>query len=112
VDSLGAVELRNAVAARFSVALPATAIFDYPTSAALAAFVATLVAPTPRTFTAALPTAVAHSSEAGIAITAMSSRFPGDNNLGEQLERRFVIGAIRDHLAWIVKMPVGRSGWG
>lgn len=35
----GAVELRNAVAALFSVDLPATVTFDYPTPAALAAFV-------------------------------------------------------------------------
>lgn len=35
----GAVELRNAVATRFSVDLPATVTFDHPTPAALAAFV-------------------------------------------------------------------------
>lgn len=47
LDSLAAVELRNAVAAKFSVDLPATVSFDYPTVAALAAFVASLMAPEP-----------------------------------------------------------------
>ena len=40
LDSLGAVELRNALATRFNISLPATAIFDYPTAAALAGFIA------------------------------------------------------------------------
>lgn len=44
LDSLAAVELRNAVASKFGVQLPATVTFDYPTVAALAAFVAGLVA--------------------------------------------------------------------
>jgi Phosphopantetheine attachment site len=38
------VDLRNALAARFSVELPATAVYDYPTPAALAAHIAKLLA--------------------------------------------------------------------
>lgn len=41
LDSLGAVDLCNAIAHSFNIALPATAAFDYPSAAALAAFVAT-----------------------------------------------------------------------
>jgi Phosphopantetheine attachment site len=41
----GAVELRNAVSAKFGTELPATATFDHPTVAALATFVATRLAP-------------------------------------------------------------------
>lgn len=40
LDSLAAVELRNAVAAAFSVTLSATAAFDFPTLAAMADHVA------------------------------------------------------------------------
>lgn len=40
LDSLGSVELRNALSARFELELPATAVFDYPSVAALAGFIA------------------------------------------------------------------------
>lgn len=40
LDSLGAVELRNALCAAFTMELPATLTFDYPTINTLAAFIA------------------------------------------------------------------------
>ena len=40
LDSLGAVDLRNAVAARWSLPVPATLAFDFPTITSLAQFVA------------------------------------------------------------------------
>lgn len=40
LDSLGAVDLRNAVMTKFNMAVPATLAFDYPTIEALAAFIA------------------------------------------------------------------------
>ena len=40
LDSIGAVELRNAVTEKFGVELPATVTFDYPTADALAGFIA------------------------------------------------------------------------
>ena len=40
LDSLGAVELRNSLSSTFGMEMPPTITFDYPTPAALAAFIA------------------------------------------------------------------------
>ena len=40
LDSLGAVELRNAVRAHFALEVPATLTFDYPSVASMAVFLA------------------------------------------------------------------------
>lgn len=45
LDSLGAVELRSSLSSRFSLDLPATAIFDYPSADALAGFIAKQLRP-------------------------------------------------------------------
>lgn len=45
LDSLGAVDLRNALAVQFSVDLPATLTFDYPTVPGVARFIASLLLP-------------------------------------------------------------------
>ena len=47
LDSLGAVDLRNAMAAQFSVELPASVTFDYPTVPGLARFISSLLLPQP-----------------------------------------------------------------
>ncbi len=43
LDSLGAVELRTSLCAAFSLDLPATVVFDYPTVTSLASFIASQV---------------------------------------------------------------------
>lgn len=39
LDSLGAVELRNAIASKFSITVPATLAFDFPSAEALSRFI-------------------------------------------------------------------------
>jgi acyl carrier protein len=62
LDSIGAVELRNSVGARFGIELPATVTFDHPSPAALARYLASRLAPKqavtalhPQAMAAALP---------------------------------------------------------
>ena len=43
LDSLGAVELRNELGAKFGVDLPATFVFDYPSAGAMAEQVSALL---------------------------------------------------------------------
>eukprot|EP00959_Pyramimonas_sp_CCMP1952_P038616 808241-Pyramimonas_sp.AAC.1 len=43
LDSLGAVELKNAIAANLGVELPVTAAFDYPSVGAIAKYLASQV---------------------------------------------------------------------
>jgi len=53
MDSLGAVELRNALNSAFGVDLPPTVTFDHPTIAALAGFIVANLPTTSSTYTAA-----------------------------------------------------------
>lgn len=45
LDSIGAVELRNAVSSKFGIELPATVTYDHPSVDALARFIASKISP-------------------------------------------------------------------
>ena len=49
LDSIGAVELRNSMATKYGIDLPATISFDQPTVRALADYLAAMLAPQRRT---------------------------------------------------------------
>ncbi|MFI2352725.1 type I polyketide synthase, partial [Streptomyces sp. NPDC019443] len=85
VDSLTAVELRNALAAATALSLSPTLVFDYPTPSALAGHLrAELLGESRERHEAALAHPVQGDGEP-IAIVAMSCRYPGHVRSPEDL---------------------------
>ena len=83
LDSLGAVELRNAVRSCFGVEVPATLALDYPTTDALAAYLGDLLAQrrvvAPITWGPENITALAERAVA----TSAAAMYPGAEHSGE-----------------------------
>ncbi|WP_437580046.1 SDR family NAD(P)-dependent oxidoreductase [Sorangium sp. So ce887] len=103
LDSLMAVELRNRLAAAAGLRLPATLLFDHPTPAALARFLAGELLG--RDEARDVPRARAPSTGDAIAIVSMSCRFPGGVYTPEDLW-----ALLRDGRDAIAGFPEGR-GW-
>ncbi|MEU5002618.1 type I polyketide synthase [Streptomyces sp. NPDC021622] len=76
-DSLTAVELRARLREATGIALPATLVFDYPTAAALAAYLRVELSGVDATPTPSNPVAVSGVTDEPIAIVSMACRFPG-----------------------------------
>nr|BAW35636.1 modular polyketide synthase [Streptomyces blastmyceticus] len=89
-DSLTAVELRNRMNAVTGMRLPATLVFDYPTSEVLARHLRDEL--TGSADRAGAVTRTAAADDEPIAIVAMSCRYPGDVRTPEELWQLLVDG--------------------
>ncbi|MCQ4043210.1 type I polyketide synthase [Streptantibioticus rubrisoli] len=85
-DSLTAVEIRNLLGALTGLRLPATLVFDYPNSIALAEFLRVALLGEPGAVDTARPRLTAADiADDPIAIISMSCRFPGGVRSPEEL---------------------------
>ena len=83
LDSLGAVELRNALTAEFGLAMPATLAFDYPTQSAIAQFISAQLVDDYSTSSPARPiTALLQKDEkaSSTEVLAVACKYPGCAN--------------------------------
>ncbi|MGW7369816.1 SDR family NAD(P)-dependent oxidoreductase, partial [Streptomyces sp. NPDC054841] len=91
-DSLTAVEFRNQLAAAAGVRLPATLVFDYPNSTAVADFLVAEIVGDETSAGRALRTADTAATDDPIVIVGMACRYPGGVGSPDELWRMVASG--------------------
>ncbi|OPC78496.1 hypothetical protein B4N89_38190 [Embleya scabrispora] len=104
-DSLTAVELRDRLATLIGLPLPVSAVFDYPSTTALAGYLCAEVDGGQRQASLSVPSVARASADEPIAIVGMACRFPGGIGSPEDLWRLVVdggdaIGPFPDDRGW------------
>ncbi|WP_262706380.1 type I polyketide synthase, partial [Streptomyces lycopersici] len=102
-DSLTSVELRNRLNTATGLRLPSTLLYDHPSPRALTRYLHTELLGSPSAPAAPVP--ASEPSEDGIAIVAMSCRFPGGANSPEDFWRLIseggdAVGDFPDDRGW------------
>ncbi|MFG3344562.1 SDR family NAD(P)-dependent oxidoreductase, partial [Streptomyces sp. NPDC048018] len=108
LDSIGAVELRDAVQAETGIALPSTVLFDRPTPNALARHLSEAHAGATRSVRAAdgaAPAALRDPEDDPVVVVSMACRYPGGVTSPEELWR-----LVADGTDAIGDFPADR-GW-
>ncbi|MBR7833504.1 SDR family NAD(P)-dependent oxidoreductase [Actinospica durhamensis] len=105
IDSLTAVELCNGLRATTGLYLPATLVFDYPTPAAVAAYLEAELVGTATADAAATASNTPTIADEPIALVGMACRYPGEVATPEDLWRITVEGVDA-----VTEFPTDR-GW-
>ncbi|CAD7696941.1 unnamed protein product, partial [Ostreobium quekettii] len=115
LDSLGSVELRNALSRHFGIEFPATLTFDYPSVSLLSEYVASCVDPIEATHNAQAPAGgVTHVREGAhmIALTGISTRYANIDDL-EGLHRCLAdspeLHTVGPHSRWDCNVMYGSA---
>ncbi len=81
LDSLAAVELRNTLSSKYSLDLPASLLFDYPTIAGLASFLLASIQPAEAAMDLQLQAQEIRAPQSeGLSVIGIACQYPGSQS--------------------------------